>query len=42
MVTFGNITFKAWDLGGNVKERPLWANYFPLLDAVVFVLDVSD
>eukprot|EP01126_Amoeba_proteus_P005500 TRINITY_DN11854_c0_g1_i4.p1 TRINITY_DN11854_c0_g1~~TRINITY_DN11854_c0_g1_i4.p1 ORF type:complete len:129 (+),score=24.70 TRINITY_DN11854_c0_g1_i4:276-662(+) len=41
-LSMDGITFKAYDLGGNVKERPLWEKYFPLVDAVVFVVDIAD
>src|SRR4051812_353646 len=36
------ILFRAYDLGGNVSERPLWSSYFPIVDAVVYVVDISD
>eukprot|EP01127_Copromyxa_protea_P015946 TRINITY_DN466_c0_g1_i1.p1 TRINITY_DN466_c0_g1~~TRINITY_DN466_c0_g1_i1.p1 ORF type:complete len:132 (-),score=18.31 TRINITY_DN466_c0_g1_i1:26-421(-) len=38
----GNILFRAFDLGGNIRERSLWASYFPLINAVVYVVDIAD
>eukprot|EP01129_Flabellula_baltica_P001290 TRINITY_DN11182_c0_g1_i1.p1 TRINITY_DN11182_c0_g1~~TRINITY_DN11182_c0_g1_i1.p1 ORF type:complete len:185 (-),score=42.06 TRINITY_DN11182_c0_g1_i1:47-601(-) len=41
-LTLGSIDFKAYDMGGNIRERPLWEDYFPLVDAVVFIVDAAD
>jgi len=41
-VRLGQIDFKAYDLGGNIRERSLWEQYFPLIDAVVFIVDAAD
>uniref|UniRef100_A0A6B2LKB2 Uncharacterized protein n=1 Tax=Arcella intermedia TaxID=1963864 RepID=A0A6B2LKB2_9EUKA len=41
-VSVGLITFKAYDMGGNVRERFLWVDYFPLVDAIVFMVDTAD
>lgn len=38
----GNITFNTFDLGGHVQTRRLWNDYFPELDALVFMIDVSE
>eukprot|EP00292_Cryptomonas_paramecium_P019893 CAMPEP_0113671532 /NCGR_PEP_ID=MMETSP0038_2-20120614/5754_1 /TAXON_ID=2898 /ORGANISM="Cryptomonas paramecium" /LENGTH=178 /DNA_ID=CAMNT_0000587689 /DNA_START=158 /DNA_END=694 /DNA_ORIENTATION=+ /assembly_acc=CAM_ASM_000170 len=37
-----NITFTAWDVGGQDKLRPLWRHYFSNTDAIVFVVDCND
>lgn len=36
------ITFSAWDLGGHLQARKIWRDYFPVIDAIVFVVDSSD
>ena len=39
---FGNLSFVAWDIGGQNVIRKLWHNYFENANAVVFVIDSSD
>ncbi|KAL2884990.1 ADP-ribosylation factor 6 [Ceratocystis lukuohia] len=52
-VTYKNVKFNVWDVGGQDKIRPLWRHYFsgpvtnrPLLSAgtqgLIFVIDSSD
>lgn len=37
-----NIKFTAYDLGGEVRSRPLWLRYLYNMDAVVYVVDSTD
>ena len=41
-IKFGNLSFVAFDLGGQDTIRRLWHNYFENADAIVFVVDSSD
>jgi GTP-binding protein SAR1 len=41
-LTIGKINFHAWDLGGHESARRIWQDYFPVVDAVVFIVDVAD
>jgi len=41
-VRHDNITFQAWDLGGQESLRANWATYFEDTDAIVFVVDSND
>jgi len=41
-VTYGNVKFRAWDLGGHDQVRILWKDYFFEADSFIFVVDVSD
>ncbi|CEG45372.1 adp-ribosylation factor [Plasmopara halstedii] len=39
---YENITFTAWDIGGQEKIRSLWQHYISNNEAVIFVVDAAD
>nr|CAH8846862.1 unnamed protein product [Trichobilharzia regenti] len=41
-VTYGNVKFNVWDVGGQEKIRPLWRHYFTGSQGLIFVVDSSD
>jgi len=41
-ITYKNIEFNCWDIGGQQKIRKLWFHYFHDTDAVIFVIDSND
>lgn len=41
-VTFKNVKFGIWDVGGQDKIRPLWRHYYTGTQGLIFVLDSSD
>ncbi|KFY09433.1 hypothetical protein V492_05496 [Pseudogymnoascus sp. VKM F-4246] len=41
-VTFKNVKFNVWDVGGQDKIRPLWRHYFSGTQGLIFVVDSSD
>lgn len=41
-VKLEGIMLKAYDLGGMAQQRRIWKDYFPLIDAIVFVVDATD
>nr|QXF29038.1 Arf6 [Gefionella okellyi] len=41
-VTYQNIKFNVWDVGGQDRLRPLWRHYFTGTQALIFVVDSSD
>lgn len=41
-VTFKNVTFQVWDLGGQSLIRPYWRCYYANTDAIIYVVDSAD
>ena len=41
-VTYKNLKFQVWDLGGQTSIRPYWRCYFSNTDAIIYVVDSSD
>lgn len=41
-IEYGNLTFRAWDIGGQDSIRKLWHHYYPGTDGIVFIVDSSD
>ena len=41
-VTYKNISFNVWDIGGQTQLRPLWRHYYCGSHAVIFVVDSCD
>lgn len=41
-VSYKNIEFSVWDIGGQDKLRALWRHYFSNCDALIFVVDCAD
>jgi len=41
-VTYGNLNFNVWDLGGQTSIRPYWRCYYANTAAVIFVIDSTD
>lgn len=38
----GNVTIKAFDMGGHDRARTLWRDYFTDVDAILFMVDAVD
>lgn len=41
-LSFKNVKFNMWDVGGQARLRPLWRHYFPATNALIFVIDSAD
>lgn len=41
-VSYKNIDFTVWDVGGQDKLRPLWRYYFENTQGVIYVVDSND
>ncbi|KAL1920033.1 uncharacterized protein VTP21DRAFT_1179 [Calcarisporiella thermophila] len=41
-VTYKNIKFQVWDLGGQTSIRPYWRCYYANTDAIIYVVDSCD
>ncbi|KAI9029269.1 ADP-ribosylation factor-like protein 1 [Hyaloraphidium curvatum] len=41
-VTWKNVKFQVWDLGGQTSIRPYWRCYYENTDAVIYVVDSAD
>ncbi|KAK9476305.1 ADP-ribosylation factor family-domain-containing protein [Lipomyces japonicus] len=41
-VTYKNIKFNVWDVGGQDKIRPLWRHYYTGTQGLIFVIDSAD
>mmetsp|Transcript_6798 Transcript_6798/g.15696 ORF Transcript_6798/g.15696 Transcript_6798/m.15696 type:complete len:182 (-) Transcript_6798:14-559(-) len=41
-LTYKNIKFQVWDLGGQSSIRPYWRCYYPNTNAIIYVVDSAD
>ena len=41
-LTYNNVKFQAWDLGGQESTRSVWDVYYMNTDAIVYVIDSMD
>ena len=38
----GKVKINAFDLGGHKAMRKMWRDYFPKIDAIVYVVDAAN
>merc|ERR1712137_982191 len=41
-VTYKNLKFQVWDLGGQTSIRPYWRCYYANTNAIIYVVDSAD
>ncbi|EOD20037.1 ARL1, ARF-like GTPase [Emiliania huxleyi CCMP1516] len=41
-VTYQNLRFQVWDLGGQTSIRPYWRCYYQNTNAIIYVVDSAD
>jgi len=41
-ISYRNLNFNIWDVGGQDKIRPLWRYYYNNVDCLIFVIDCVD
>mgnify|MGYP000869972156 CR=1 FL=1 len=41
-LTIGKVKMNAFDLGGHEAMRKMWREYFPKIDAIVYLVDSAD